>query len=112
MKELVNITSDPFQRHIVLLDEEEITIDLRFYPTIQQWFFDISYKTKAVNGVKLSLGVLHINNTNMPFDFIVVDQSANGIDPFKVDDFMDRCRLYMLDSSEMETFRGVPVAVQ
>lgn len=112
MRELTNITGESFQRHIVTLDGGEIVFDLRFYPPIQQWCFDVSFKDKAVKGVKLSLGVLHINNANFPFDFVVLDQSASGIDPFKVDDFsLDRCKIYILDPAELEAFRGVTVEI-
>ena len=112
MREITNITSDPSQRHIIDLEGNEITLDLRFYPTIQQWSFDVLYKDQSVKGVKLSLGVLHINNTNFPFDFAILDASNTGLDPFKSDDFsILRCRLYILDSDDMETFRGVPVEI-
>ena len=112
MREITNITGDPSQRHIILLDGNEIIFDLRFYPTIQQWFFDVEFISESVKGVKLSVGVLHINNTNLPFDFVVFDLSASGIDPFKVDDFeAGRCKLYIIDPAEMETFRGVPVEI-
>ena len=112
MREITNVTGDPSQRHIIDLEGNEITLDLRFYPTVEQWCFDVTYKDKSVKGVKLSLGVLHINNTNLPFDFAVLDMSNTGIDPFKVDDFeILRCQLYILDPDDMETFRGVPVEI-
>ena len=112
MREITNITSDPSQRHIIDLEGNEITLDLRFYPTIQQWSFDVLYKDQSVKGVKLSLGVLHINNTNFPFDFVTLDASNTGLDPFKSDDFaILRCRLYILDPGDMETFRGIPVEI-
>ena len=113
MKQITNITNEPNQRHIIPLDDSEIIFTLRFYPTIQQWCFDVTWDGKAIYGVKLSTGTLHITNTNMPFDFIVSDESLNGIDPFKIDDFQaERCKLYMLDADEMESFRGVPVEIQ
>jgi hypothetical protein len=112
MRQITNITGDPSQRHIIDLEGSEITFDLRFYPTVEQWCFDVTYKTKSVKGVKLSLGVLHINNTNLPFDFVVLDLSKTGLDPFKVDDFeILRCQLYILGPDDMETIRGVPVEI-
>ena len=112
MREITNITADPSQRHIIDLNGNEITLDLRFYPTVEQWCFDVTYKEDSVKGVKLSLSVLHINNVNLPFDFVVFDSSNAGLDPFKVDDFdVLRCRLYILDPEDMETFRGVPVEI-
>ena len=111
MREIVNITEDANQRHLIALDDGEIIFALRFYPTIGQWCFDVDFQGKSVKGVKISLGVLHILSQNYPFDFIVLDLSGDGVDPFKVDDFSGgRCKLYILDPDDMEEVRGVPVA--
>jgi hypothetical protein len=112
MIEITNITDEPNQRHIIPLNDSEIIFDLRFYPPIQQWTFGLEWGDKTVKGVKLSTGVLHITNTNLPFDFIVTDSSNFGVDPFRIDDFqVGRCALYMLEPDEMEQFRGVPVEI-
>jgi hypothetical protein len=112
MREITNITSDADQRHIIDLEGNEIIFDLRFYPTIEQWCFNVEYQDRFVKGVKLSLSVVHMANFNFPFDFFVEDTSNTGIDPFKIDDFLTgRCRLYILDPADMESFRGVPVEI-
>jgi hypothetical protein len=112
MRKITNITADPSQRHILLIEDEEIIFNLRFYPTIEMWAFNIEYKGLKVSGSKISLGVLHISNSNFPFDFAAIDKSGNGIDPFKLDDFHGgRCSLFILDQDDMENFRGVPVAL-
>lgn len=111
MREIVNITEDANQRHLIALDDGEIVFNLRFYPTVQMWTFDVDFQGKEIKGVKLSLGVLHIINQNYPFDFAVTDLSGNGVDPFRVDDFSGgRCKLFILDPIDMEAIRGVPVA--
>ena len=112
MKQLINITSEPHQIHTIPLDysDDDIKLTLRFYPTVQIWGMDIEWKTKKVYGLKLSLGVLHISSSNLPFDFAVTDNSGNGIDPFRVEDFSDgRCSIVVFDNKEMESLRGVPV---
>ena len=113
MRQIVNITQTANQQHTIALEDQEITLSLRFYPTIEQWNFDVEFKEKKVIGVRLSLGTLHIISANLPFDFIVIDGSGEGIDPFKVDDFVvdGRCKLYILDPAEMELIRGVPVEI-
>lgn len=112
MREIVNITEDANQRHLISLEDGEIILELRFYPTIQQWSFDIDFQDKIIKGVKVSLGVLHILNENYPFDFICLDLSGQGVDPFRVDDFSEgRCKLYILDPEDMEDVRGVPVEI-
>jgi len=107
MKRITNITDEAIQRHIVVFEESEIILRLRFFPKTQHWTFDAEYNGKAVYGVKLSVGVLHMTSENQPFDFFVTDRSGNGIDPFQIDDFAnDRCRLYMLETAEMVAVRG------
>lgn len=96
----------------MVFEESEIVISLRFLPTVEIWIFDIEYKEKKVLGKKLSLGVFHMLSNNLPFDFIVTDQSNNGIDPFRIDDFEEgRCVLYMLENIEMGVIRGQAVQV-
>lgn len=109
---LTNITDEAHQRHIVLFEESEIVLTLRFYPTVEMWCFDAEYKGNILNGYKLSTGVLHMRSRNMPFDFFVMDASGNGLDPFKLDDFSTgRCELYMFDSDDMEAIRNAPVPI-
>lgn len=113
MKLLTNITQDAMQTFTLLIGEEEATITIRFYPTIQMWCFDLSFRGIDIKGIKISLGVLHINNYNFPFDFIAQDTSNSGIDPFKIDDFdIGRINFYMLDALDMQEFRGYSVKVQ
>ena len=113
MRQIVNITQSADQQHTIALEDQEIILSLRFYPTIEQWNFDVEFKEKKVLGVKLSLGTLHTVSANLPFDFIVLDGSGEGVDPFKVDDFVTdgRCKLYILDPEDMEEIRGVPVEI-
>jgi len=112
VKKITNITNEAHQQHIIPLNDSEIIFNLRFYPTIQQWCFDVEWQDHVVTGVKLSVGVLHITNTNLPFDFVITDESLNGLDPFQIGDFESgRCNLYILNPVEMETYRGVPVAI-
>jgi len=109
---LQNITDEPHQRHIILFADSQIELILRFHPTAEMWCFDATYKTKSTYGHKLSTGVLHIESTNFPFDFMVSDLSGNQLDPFKRDDFSSgRCALYMFDAEDMEALRGGSVPI-
>lgn len=99
MVSVENITADNNQRHTLLKDNGDVVIVLRFHATIQQWTIDVERNDKAVYGVKLAVGVRHIESTNMGVDFIVQDTSGNGIDPFRIDDFESgRCLLAMIDA--------------
>ena len=112
MKKILNIGSEPIQRHTLIFQETEIILTLRFYPTITQWFFDATYKDFKVFGIKLSLGVLHMRSRNQPFDFVVLDNSGTGLDPFQIDDFAEgRCSLFLADPEDMAAIRGAEVQI-
>lgn len=102
-----NITAERNQRHTIIFEESEVTLTLRFLPTVQSWFFDVEYNGKAVYGVRLACGVLHIESSNFPFDFFV---PPAAIDAFRATDFSEgRLSLVMLQADDMEAIRGAPV---
>lgn len=112
MKKILNIGSEPIQRHTLLFEETEIILTLRYYPTVGQWFFDAEYKNFKVFGIKLALGVLHMRSRNQPFDFVLQDNAGLGLDCFRVDDFAEgRCSLYLAEAADMEAIRGVAVQI-
>lgn len=107
MRLIENITNEAYQRHTVIFQESEIVLSLRYLSTVQVWVFNVEYKAKRVMGKKISIGVFHMLSNNLPFDFIATDESKNGIDPFRIDDFADgRCKLYMIEPDEMGVIRG------
>jgi hypothetical protein len=112
MKQLTNITADAIQTFTLLVGDEEAQITLRYYPTTQIWCFDLTFRNQSIYGIKLSLGILHIDSYNFPFDFIVQDTSNLGLDPLKLDDFeQGRTILYMLTAEEMAIYRGYNVKI-
>jgi hypothetical protein len=107
MRKLINLTDEPIQRHTILFEESEVILTIRFFPKTEMWCFGAQYKEKSVFGLKLSVGVLHMVGQNQPFDFIVSDNSNNGIDPFRRDDFSSgRCSLFILDTADMIQVRN------
>lgn len=107
---LGNIGDESFQRHTIIFQESEIILRLRFLPPVEQWLFDIEYEGFELNGIKLSVGVPHMVSSNQPFDFVVTDNSGNGLDPFRLADFTDgRCSLYLLTPDDMFDIRRVEV---
>ena len=111
MRRLTNITAEPHQRHVILFNDSEIRLTLRFHELLQFWTFDVEYKGRTAIGVKLSLSTLHIESSNLPFDFLVYDNTQTGLDPFKADDFLERCNLYILEPEDMQNIRGAPVEI-
>lgn len=108
MNQVINITNEAHQVHTLLTDNGNITLTLRFFPMVEAWIMDVSYGTKNVYGVKLSLSVLHLEKFNFPFDFTV--SGTGGIDPYNINDFSDvRCTLWFINATEMEEYRGIEV---
>lgn len=105
-KRIQNITDEADQRHVILFEESEIVLTLRFFAVAEFWAIDVEYKGRTVYGFKLSANVLHMRSQNFPFDFTVRDLAETGIDPFKIDDFASgRCELYLLTADDMEVIR-------
>lgn len=108
--QITNITDEPRQRHILLVNDEEITVTLNFYETVEMWTFDVSWRGETFYGFMLSLGVLHIRALNWPFDFFVSTTDSSGLAPFRLGDFSEgRCELYFVTSDEMQSIRGLEV---
>lgn len=99
MIEVGNITNEINQQHIILKDDGDVTLVLRFHDTIHQWTADILRNNKARYGIKLAIGVRHIKGANMGIDLVIQDTSGLGIDPYKTDDFASgRCVLGVIDA--------------
>jgi hypothetical protein len=112
MELFTNITDDTIQTFTLIVGDETAVITLRFYPMIQMWMFDLTFRDINIKGIKISLGVLHMNSYNFPFDFIAADTSGNGLSPFDVNDFESgRIQFFRLTAEEIEDFRGYSVKV-
>lgn len=112
MRQLTNITDTNFQKHLILFEESEITLHLRFYSIVQAWFFDVEYKDFKVFGKKMSVSTYQLIANNQPFDLVAFDTSQNGLDPFKADDFSSgRVALILLEPDDMEAIRGTKVPI-
>ena len=113
MLRIPNIGNEGNQDILIDTLPTEIVLNIRYMSQVQRWYLGLTYGNLTISGVKLSLGVLHIIRLNAPFDFIVIDNSTLDIDPYLLTDFSSgRCDLYMLEPSEILTFRGLPVAIQ
>lgn len=112
MIQVQNIGNEVLQRHVILFEESEIVLTLRFLPMVSIWVFNVEYKGKSSNGHKLACKTPHMLSTNFPFDFLVTDNNGTGLDPIDRNDFVnERCTLYMLEPLDIERMRGQPVEV-
>ena len=112
MKDITNISDDANQLHTIPYFDSEIKIELLFTAVVQCWFMAVQYEDKAINGLKLSLGTLHLRSNNLPFDFVVTDMIGTGFDPYQRDDFLnERYKLILMEAADMEERRGFAVEI-
>jgi len=112
MIEIENISNEALQRHVILFEESEITLTLRYLSVVSIWVYNVEYKGKQSNGHKLACLTPHMYSTNFPFDFIVRDNNGTGLDPVDINDFFnERCTLFMLEPDDIEALRGQPVEI-
>lgn len=108
--QITNITDEPSQRHVLLVGDDEITLTLNFYDVTEMWSFDVSWREVQYNGFMISLGCLHIQALNWPFDFFCLTTDGSGLAPFRLGDFLEgRCELYFVTAEEMQEQRGLEV---
>lgn len=103
MIEITNITSNARQSLLVVSEEgEEVTIALYFLPTQTGWFADISVGTFRVNGIRIGTSPNILNQYKNLLQFGLRCDSIDGLDPFRLDDFVTRrIRLFVLNRAEL-----------
>lgn len=112
MRLISNVSDESIQRHTIPLQDENITLIIRFYSVIQIWTMDCTYKGVTVRGTKCTVGSLHFAYKNWPFDFVFDDLSTAKIDPYKSDDFTSgRMRMFYLEPQDMVLIRGYAVEI-
>ena len=103
MYRVTGLTDDNFQKATLIVGENE-TCDFKLYfcATQYSWYFDWKYKdiTSKGNKVILSPNILRYFRNRLPFGLAFL--SDDNIPPFKVDDFVSRVSLYILDSDDIE----------
>lgn len=112
MIQILNIGNETNQRHTILFEEDTITLTLKYLQVVGIWTFNVEWKNTQIENIKLAVGVQHINNYNLPFDFICEDTTGNGLDPTLRDDFQTgRTVLYMLEARDLVALRGYEVEI-
>lgn len=101
MKIITSITSEPKQRLVLNLDNNEAAImRLYYYSTQKSWYFDIEYKDYINNGNKVVLtmnALRHLKN-KLPFGLAFI--SGSNAEPFLLNDFSSGNVLMILLNQE------------
>jgi hypothetical protein len=105
MQRLKGFTDSSFQTAKLPLEtNEEATIRLKFSPTQYSWYFDIEYKNLISNGNKVVLGSNLLRAFKNIIPFGLAFKSLDGVDPFKLDDFIGddpRVKIYLLNEQDV-----------
>ena len=105
MKQITTITNDTVQKlRLVGENNEQIDFKLRYLPSQQAWYFDLSYQGIDIDNMKLvtSPNLLRQWENYLPFGLACL--TLDGADPFFIDDFIDeRVQIYLLGEEDLET---------
>lgn len=97
MKLVSSITTEPKQRFVLKLDNNEsVIIRLYYYSSQNSWYFDIEYNDYINNGNKVVLtmnALRHLRNI-LPFGIAFV--SGSNAEPFQLEDFANGNVLMLL----------------
>lgn len=97
MKIISSITSEPKQRFVLRLDNNEsVIMRLYYYSSQNSWYFDIEYNDYINNGNKVVLtmnALRHLRNI-LPFGIAFI--SSSNADPFQLEDFANGNVLMLL----------------
>ena len=105
-----NITDEADQTHTLVTPAGDIRLRLVYHSVTEMWTYDATYKGVEVLGLRLAVDTLHQEGRNLPFDFVVIDNSNTGLDPFRREDFSEgRCSLLRMTADDMGAYRGGPV---
>jgi len=103
----IQIDNDEHQEFVVPFEGNNVNIVMNFRQG--SWFMSVSYKNKAVNGIRVASAVLLLMGLNLPFDIIVDDKNLLT-DPFSVDSFSSGLfDFYFIDRYELAELRGYKV---
>lgn len=109
MIKLENIKADADQKHKIEFLEDEVNLRFRFYETVQDWYLCVNYNGVEIKGIRCAVGARLLKSNNFPFDLIIVDESQNGQDPFRLQDFDERMSVYIIEPDEIADIRGYKV---
>ena len=105
----INVGNEGFQTLEIPFENNTINMTIKFLQTRSEWVMDLTYLNKTINGVRLSVGAILLKN-NLPFDFLIEDNSKQGFDPYDAEDFtQNRCTFFLLERVDLVQIRGFDV---
>ena len=98
--QVVNITTDPHQKHEILYQNQRIEVELRYLAAVEIWIMDVRCKDREMNGIKLTAGADLLYGSGLPYTFAL--STTEGIDPFTMSCFATgRSKLFFIDRADL-----------
>jgi hypothetical protein len=106
MRRLTGISSEPKQRHQLVIDgsTDKVSLTLEYRSDLYAWFFSAEWGTFSVNNERLNtdFNILRQHSRVLPFG--ISCDSLDGTDPMFVDSFSSgNCILYQLDAADIDS---------
>lgn len=101
MKAITSITSDPKQRFVLKLDNNETaTINLYYCASQSSWYFDLEYNDYINRGNKVVLTMNALRHLKNILPFGIAFLSGSSADPFQLNDFETGNVMFILLNQE------------
>ena len=104
MEVITSITSDPKQRLVLKLDNNENAImHLYFNPYVSSWYYDIEYYNYINRGNKVVLTLNALRHLKKRLPFGISFLAGSNAEPFQLDDFAtSRIMMLLLNEEDVQ----------
>jgi hypothetical protein len=97
---LISTTADALQDQNFTYGDYDLTLTLRWNSVVGFWNFDLYDNTNDVQVTQseaLSIGSASLIGSNLPFIFLLNDDSGLGTNAVSISELSDRLNLYIVD---------------
>ena len=109
MKLITSITSEPKQRFVLKLDNNESAIiHLYYYASQTSWYFDVEYNEYINRGNKVVLTMNALRHLKNKLPFGIAFMSGSNAEPFQLTDFENGNVIFvLLNQEDVETIEDI-----
>lgn len=109
MEIITSITSEPRQKFIIKLDNNEfVTMRLYYYSSQESWYFDFEYNDYISNGNKVVLSMNALRHLRNIIPFGIAFLSGSNAEPFQLEDFVNgNVLMVLLNSDDVQEIEDI-----
>lgn len=100
---LIPLTADPLQTQNFTHDGYDLTLTTRWNSVVGFWnidLFDNQAQTALTTGEPITVGSSSIAHLQLPFVFVLIDDSGLGEGPVGIEDMGERLNLYIVNKED------------